>query len=478
MPINQTELDVRLSSLSESVGDVELAVLREWIGDASDTDLFRANPLTFAQQHDIDEDAALDLFLYATECGLFRMEWNITCVSCGNVFKSFRHLDKVESSFHCTLCDMENTSRLDDVVHVSFTVEPLVRSIVFHDPDGLTLEQLLFDFHYSRSGRTKVGNTESADFLRDSTLFLQYLAPGESCSVESSLDDGSILVRDWTTSFALFVAMDAPKEELTFELAIKEDGLSHNGIGTARVPLETPVGTIDLPAVHGMGPADVTIVVRNESNERRPLWMVGYPPTFVPNVVSRLEWSGPLTARRVLNSQTFRKLFRHEAPGEGERLSVTDLTYLFTDIKDSTQMYDEIGDLTAYNVVRSHFDVLARCIAEHKGVIVKTVGDAVMATFLEPAHAVSAALEMVDAVRELAPELEIKVGVHRGHSIAVTLNERRLFRAKRQHRRSNSASCRSQRGPDNRGRHGIGRGRLSPRRCGRRSDRSRDERDC
>jgi class 3 adenylate cyclase len=67
-------------------------------------------------------------------------------------------------------------------------------------------------------------------------------------------------------------------------------------------------------------------------------------------------------------------------------------------------------------------------IRDRNGAIVKTIGDAVMAVFDNPVEATSAALEMIDALNEfnhtISQELILKVGIHRGHSMAVTVNER------------------------------------------------------
>ena len=79
-------------------------------------------------------------------------------------------------------------------------------------------------------------------------------------------------------------------------------------------------------------------------------------------------------------------------------------------------------------LVHQHFDALSRVIRDRNGAIVKTIGDAVMAVFDNPAEATSAALEMIDALNEfnhtISQELMLKVGIHRGHSMAVTVNER------------------------------------------------------
>jgi class 3 adenylate cyclase len=79
--------------------------------------------------------------------------------------------------------------------------------------------------------------------------------------------------------------------------------------------------------------------------------------------------------------------------------------------------------------VRAHFGVLNDIVAAETGAVVKTIGDAVMATFPTPDRAVAAALRMRDAMRRLSethePEdLLLKIGIHEGPCLAVTLNER------------------------------------------------------
>jgi class 3 adenylate cyclase len=91
------------------------------------------------------------------------------------------------------------------------------------------------------------------------------------------------------------------------------------------------------------------------------------------------------TAAEVTALQMFRDLFAAEALRSGEQISVGTLTVLFTDLKNSTRLYREIGDATAFGRVMNHFDVLKQVIAEEDGAMVKTIGDAVMAVFRQPA---------------------------------------------------------------------------------------------
>jgi class 3 adenylate cyclase len=56
--------------------------------------------------------------------------------------------------------------------------------------------------------------------------------------------------------------------------------------------------------------------------------------------------------------------------------------------------------------------------------VVKTIGDAVMATFPSPDRALAAALRMRKSVHALKKDLLIKIGIHEGPCLAVTLNDR------------------------------------------------------
>ena len=111
--------------------------------------------------------------------------------------------------------------------------------------------------------------------------------------------------------------------------------------------------------------------------------------------------------------------------GGAEGLAIRDVALLFTDIKGSTALYQRVGDLNAFQLVQRHFDWLREATVRHGGAVVKTIGDAVMAAYPDAARAVGAALEMRRAVGRASREqaVSLKIGVHHGAAIAVTLNE-------------------------------------------------------
>jgi class 3 adenylate cyclase len=145
-------------------------------------------------------------------------------------------------------------------------------------------------------------------------------------------------------------------------------------------------------------------------------------------VPHRVEYEPFLSGKRLLLTPAFRELYKTELVQEGEGLTVADQTYLFTDLKGSTSLYDAVGDLKAYFMVRQHFEISNKIVSARSGIIVKTIGDAIMAAFDRPQDAVGAGIEMIEELtrfnRTVSEPLSLKVGIHRGRSIAVALNDR------------------------------------------------------
>lgn len=139
-----------------------------------------------------------------------------------------------------------------------------------------------------------------------------------------------------------------------------------------------------------------------------------------------------LTAKRLLSNQTFRDIYRTDTLDIDQRLKITSLTFLFTDLRGSTELYERVGDLAAFDLVRAHFGVLNGIVAAEAGAVVKTIGDAVMATFPTPDRAIRAAIRMREAMLELnesrgSEDLLLKIGIHEGPCIAVNLDERQDY---------------------------------------------------
>ena len=142
-------------------------------------------------------------------------------------------------------------------------------------------------------------------------------------------------------------------------------------------------------------------------------------------IIERAAWSDQaVTVADAMLLQAFRDLFSAEALRPGQQIDVGSLTIVFTDLRDSTHLYRAIGDAPAFDRVMSHFEVLRQAITAEDGAVVKTIGDAVMAAFRQPAPALRAMLAAQRILSALPQPLVLKVGLHHGPCIAVTLNER------------------------------------------------------
>jgi class 3 adenylate cyclase len=183
--------------------------------------------------------------------------------------------------------------------------------------------------------------------------------------------------------------------------------------------VKAPAGTMEMRP----GPLRVTLENRTDRRVLPALWIAGDP---LNHLLGRRRPF--LTAKRLLTNQTFRDIYRTDTLDVDQRLKITSLTFLFTDLKGSTALYERVGDLVAYDLVRQHFHVLTEIVSAEAGAIVKTIGDAVMATFPTPDRALAAALHMREAMSRINAErgnedLLLKIGIHEGPCLAVILND-------------------------------------------------------
>ena len=78
-------------------------------------------------------------------------------------------------------------------------------------------------------------------------------------------------------------------------------------------------------------------------------------------------------------------------------------TVLFADLRGSTSLYETLGNAEATTVVTHSVALVGRIVAHAGGVVVKTLGDGLMAVFEDPASAVAAADEMHDSMDRITP---------------------------------------------------------------------------
>lgn len=89
---------------------------------------------------------------------------------------------------------------------------------------------------------------------------------------------------------------------------------------------------------------------------------------------------------------------------------------MFTDIVDSSQLADIVGDAKWTARVQQHMQVLGNDIAQADGRLIKTLGDGTMSTFPSARSAMSAAQAIQhNLAKDLSePRISVRIGIHTG----------------------------------------------------------------
>ncbi len=404
-----SESEALFSALRRSADTEAVAALEHVVRKGPDRALNRINALEFATRHGLPEEPVITAFLHAARIGMFDLSWNVLCPSCGCVLEAAATLKSVRQDPYCAFCAAGHEPILDDTVEITFTISPRTRRIAAHDPDRLPIweyyRQILFG-----SG-VDLPEDGFEDLIEEITIEQVELPPGDKAVLSLHLPAEFVIVLEPVTHRGHFLDVGgAPTRERQHVSMIFDNVPS---------PTET----------QQLHPGPVRLLLENRSNARvlPVVWTAG------DRMHEIFGHRKPfLTAKRLLSNQTFRDLFRADTLDVDQRLKITSLTFLFTDLKGSTELYDQVGDLVAFDLVRSHFRVLLDSVAAEAGAVVKTIGDAVMATFPTPDRAVSAALRIRAAMRELnaaheGKDLLLKMGIHEGPCLAVLLNDRQDY---------------------------------------------------
>ncbi len=355
--------------------------LIHFIDQAADEEVSHLRPYALADRWGVARRDVLQLCLAATRRSLLDLRWDVVCPMCRGAKTSVPQLSEVRDQAHCPSCRMDFNVNFDHALEVTFRPHAAIRPVEIVD--------------YC------VGGPQ----LTPHVVAQQIVTPGETRIIDVALEHGAHRVRARSN---LPQAMTG-----NLDLRVTSD------------PAEQPAPAITIHAHAGGWSADRNVVtptaritITNETSSAQGI------------VIERQAWNDQaVTAADVSTVQAFRDWFATQALRPDVQLGISSLTILFTDLRGSTQLYRTIGDAPAFERVLEHFDVLRRSVDAHAGALIKTIGDAIMAAFLDPAQGVAAALDILQGMAELNRArvdypLRLKLGLHAGPAIAVTLNER------------------------------------------------------
>jgi class 3 adenylate cyclase len=156
------------------------------------------------------------------------------------------------------------------------------------------------------------------------------------------------------------------------------------------------------------------LVMQHEDDRQVPFANSGYLAEHLPNARlvncgsgGHYYWSGD-NAAIVAEVRDFLAATKSGAPAGNRVLA----TILFTDIVGSTQTLSNVGDAAWRSVLDRH-DSLSRDFVElHRGKVIRSTGDGVLATFDSPGRAVECACRLTEEVRHLS--IQLRAGLHTG----------------------------------------------------------------
>jgi class 3 adenylate cyclase len=348
-----------------------LAALAGFVADAEDRDLTRMRPYELADRWKLPRREVLRAFLTATRRGLLNLSWSVICPGCRGPSEGMGTLEDLHNGYHCPTCNVAFDAVFDRSVEVTFDAKPLGRG-------------------------ANVGLFCIASPQRSGHVFGQFtVEPGEIGEFDLTLEPGTYDVNAFGAGIAPVIVSS---EERARDLEVSLHPLA--GIDT------TPAVRSGAVRARIENDFDYAAIVRVEDGR--------WPDTIV-------------TASAVTALQEFRDLFSSQVLAPGLQLGIETIGVLFTDLIGSTAMYARTGDASAFRIVTDHFEVVRDIVDRHEGAMVKTIGDAVMAVFVDPVKCFEAAIELDESVKTISADgepLRLRVGFHVGPCIAMRANER------------------------------------------------------
>ncbi len=341
--------------------------LFDWIRTGDDFDLHRIQIRERARVWQLPEEELLRTALHATRAGILALSWDTVCPHCRGVRDESGALATLKAESHCDPCQVTFATDRPETVEVTFHVQTSIRDVP---------EQTYCSAEPAKREHIRVQWT---------------LAPGETETISPHLEPGRYNVMRGKQASAYVDIEDSGPEVVSW------------AGGLEGVVKAAPTAKFEM-----VNDADEPLAFR----------------------IAEAQWHDhALRAGQLLSFQDFRDLFSEEYIGADVRLGVGEQTLLFTDVVGSTAFYASRGDPAAFVEIKKHFDEVFAIVNRNRGAVVKTIGDAVMATFVNPVDAVRASQQIHATFHPDRTDtpIRLRISLNTGPCIAVRLNSNADF---------------------------------------------------
>lgn len=369
--MHEAELDRRLALLRGEVAERLIQKFRDRVLSASDLEVVRMRPFDVADRWNEDRFEVLTFFLLASKAGVVDLHWTVLCPNCRGVSSDSLTLAELRSETHCDTCEITYGADLSESIEARFSVNPAVRD--------------------ARADTYCIGGPANMPHIAAQFR----LPPGGTRTERITLAPGIIRARSFQSPGILQWKV-VPSRDALAEISVLCDAAGLSGDRST------------------IAAGDIQLTMSNTHASEALL------------IIERESWrDNAATAAAVTSMQAFKDLFPSESIAPGEEISISSIAILFTDLRSSTYLYKEVGDTKAFGFVQNHFRHLTESVARHHGGVVKTMGDAIMASFPSGSEAVEAAIEMQRSWNTFTraygdfSHIRLKIGVHYGSAIAI-----------------------------------------------------------
>lgn len=304
-------------------------------------------------------------FLKAAKAGILEVCWEVKCPHCRGTRESSNKLQNLVGDINCPPCNVMVKLSSFNSIDVCFKVSPSIRKV------------------------RNISFCAGEPHKKSHILFNDMIRPGNEVQFNHFILAGAYRVRIKGQQEALLIEANSDnnsKKELTWEGSFHPE--------------------IEYISMNGH------ITYQNKSEKEQEL-----------TIEYMKEDDSILSPVEVFANPIFFKFYQDEELGSGIQIKLPKRVILFTDVVNSTVFYQEQGDEEAFNQIKLHFDIVQDVVSEFQGMIVKTIGDAVMASFNHVDDLIAAVAKMDRLISEKEDiTIGLRYSAHQGDMIAVNYN--------------------------------------------------------
>ncbi|MES3036440.1 MAG: DUF5939 domain-containing protein [Bdellovibrionota bacterium] len=369
---NDPQTNVNLPELEKATAELRklplvpaiVDQLVEFIKTGDDADLYRIRVIELGRKWGIPKKDLLRTCMYGVRTGLLTMTWDVICPHCRGVRQAADSLGQIVATQECVVCEVDfETDKLESI-EVVFHVHPTFRKV----------NEVLF--------------CAAEPSKKEHIVIQQKMKPGATLELTPLLKEGphKIRIQGLSKHFEFEAQMTEPLKELVW--------------GMDNTPVKVACNT------------NPVLKLENKSKQDQ---MVS---------VHQCWWKDDaLHPADIFSIQEFQDVFSKESLNPNVKISLGVQVLMFTDIVGSTSFYTRKGDAAAFAEVKLHFQDINDVLKNHNGILIKTIGDSVMASFGSPDDAFKASLAIQG---KFSPEREdtavqVRISLHMGQVIIVHL---------------------------------------------------------